>query len=140
MFNVKLRITSPLFICPLTETGGWCVNLGQLSVQSRQEGDKQIYPIKVRSAYFRYYPNLNICLRKMDEQELVFNQIFCLVKDMDFVVSYTKYLYLKKEQTDITLPNFEVNFTEKQYKNLISLKDIFQADDSESNFFEMLKK
>jgi hypothetical protein len=59
---------------------------------------------------------------------------------MDFVVSYTKYLYLKKEQTDITLPNFEVNFTEKQYKNLISLKDIFQADDSESNFFEMLKK
>lgn len=130
MFNINFKITSPLFICPLNQLGGWCINLGQLSVQSYGDGEKEIYPIKVQSAFFRYYPDLNVCFRKMGEAELNANQIFCFVKDMDFMVTYTNYLYIKKEQTDIILPNFEVNFTEKQYKNLLSLKDIFKTDDS----------
>lgn len=40
MFNINFKITSPLFICPLTETGGWCVNLGQLSVESFGDSEK----------------------------------------------------------------------------------------------------
>jgi hypothetical protein len=46
------------------------------------------------------------------------------------MVTYITYLYTKKQDTDIILPNFEVNFTEKQYKNLISLKDIFKSDET----------
>lgn len=56
-------------------------------------------------------------------------------------MTHSKYTFMKKQHTDIILPNFEVNFTEKQYKNLISLKDVFTSDDiTENNFFENLKK
>lgn len=40
MFNIQVKITSPLFICPLNDTGGWCVNLGKLSLESCRDAEK----------------------------------------------------------------------------------------------------
>lgn len=68
------------------------------------------------------------------------NNIFSLINNIDSTVTYTNYLNKKKESTDLKLPNFEVVFNEKQYKNLLSLQDIFKSDLNEGNLIEVLKK
>jgi hypothetical protein len=84
MFFVQFKIISPLFVCPLNENDGWCLNLGRLSIESDIDKEKERYPIKVESAYFRYYPDLRLFLKNMNEKELKDRDIFSLVKDIDF--------------------------------------------------------
>ena len=56
---------------------------------------------------------------------------------MDFLV---RKKYSKTHSiTEMTLPNFELNFTEKQYNHLLSLRSIFQTEDSK-DMLETLKK
>lgn len=36
IFDVKLSINSPVFICPLNDKECWCLNLGKLSINSNR--------------------------------------------------------------------------------------------------------
>jgi hypothetical protein len=62
------------------------------------------------------------------------------VKNIDFRVTYVTYLFKRKEMTCLNLPSFEVNFNSKQYRNLISMKDIFVAEELEVDLIESLKR
>ena len=37
MFNIKVEIISPLFICPLSEADCWCLSLGHLTIFSERD-------------------------------------------------------------------------------------------------------
>ena len=54
-------------------------------------------------------------------------EIFSLINDMDFTITYQQFKDKNEEILSIDLPSFKVNFTQKQYENLMSLTKVFQV-------------
>lgn len=67
--------------------------------------------------------------------------VFSLINDMDFHVNYQRFKKLREEILNIELPSFKVNFTQKQYENLMSLEKVFRVEESEKKtMVEILKE
>ena len=132
---------SPVVICPLGEEDCWCLNLGELAIKSKRNEEEEIYPMKIKSAFFRYYPQIDDCMRDLDREiRESSGKFFSVVNDIDFTLIHTSYMKNKVTKTEVMLPNFEVKFTENQYKNLLTLRNIFKVEESEKNFLDTLKK
>lgn len=111
MFNIKVKIISPLFICPLAESDCWCLSLGDLSIFSERDEEKEVYPMKIKSAYFRYYADINECQKERGAEQNS-KKVFSLLNDMNFDLTHNQYHHKKITHTEICLPTFSVNFTE----------------------------
>ena len=40
MLNIKVKVISPLLICPLNESDCWCLSLGDLTIFSERDEEK----------------------------------------------------------------------------------------------------
>ena len=87
--------------------------------------------MKITSAFFRYYLSVDDCMRDLDREiHESSGKFFSVVNDIDFTLIHTYYLKNKVTKTEVMLPNFEVKFTENQYKNLLTLRSIFKVEES----------
>ena len=94
----------------------------------------------VNSAFLRYYPFMKECYHIKNDSS-VKKGVFSLINDMDFSINYQQFKDKNEEILSIDLPSFRVNFTQKQYENLISLTKVFMVEDDEKrSMVELLKK
>lgn len=95
--------------------------------------------MKITSAFLRYYPFMKECFDL--NKKYVKKGVFSLINDMDFHVNYQRFKKLREEILNIELPSFKVNFTQKQYENLMSLEKVFRVEESEKKtMVEILKE
>lgn len=127
ILDVKLDINSPVFICPLSENECWCLYFGSLNIKSNRRDGWEQYPMTVNSAFLRYYPFIKQCYNLKEIK--VKKGIYSLVDDIDFQINYQKDKDKNEEIVNIDLPSFKVNFTQKQYQNLMSLTKIFKVEE-----------
>jgi hypothetical protein len=67
--------------------------------------------------------------------------VFSLINDMDFTVNYQRFKSKREEVLSIELPSFKVNFTQRQYENLMSLSKVFKVEEDEKrSMVEQLKE
>lgn len=137
--DVRLDINSPVFVCPLNEQECWCLNLGSLSIRSSRSEEVEEFPMAVSSAFLRYYPHMKECFDL--KRSRLKKGIFSLINDMDFSVNYQRTKKIGEEVLSIQLPSFKVNFTQKQYENLMSLSKVFKVEEDEKRIMvEQLKE
>jgi len=79
----------------------------------------------VNSAFLRYYPYIKECYNLKDSR--MKKGIYSLINDIDFSINYQKDKEKNEEIISIDLPSFKVNFTQRQYDNLMSLTKIFKV-------------
>jgi hypothetical protein len=88
LLDVHVTINSPIFICPLNERECWCLSLGRLSLESRRSEEVEEYPMRVSSAFLRYYPFMKECFDLRKKQ--LKRGVFSVINDMDFELSYQR--------------------------------------------------
>jgi hypothetical protein len=97
------------------------------------------YPMRVSSAFLRYYPFMKECFDMRKKQ--LKSGVFSLINDMDFQLTYQRRKDPREELLAIELPSFKVNFTQQQYDNLVSLQKVFAVEDEEKkSMIEILRE
>ncbi len=71
--------------------------MGDLKVESQNDDDKSTYPLKINSAYLRYYNDIEKCMNSIESSKEVDSSaslnerqdgIFSVINDMNFNVIY----------------------------------------------------
>lgn len=101
IYNIDLRLMSPCFILPLSDTTCWYLDLGTITMKSSANNEECLYPFKLRQLNMRYIDTK--ASRITTDRIVNSHDFFPIIKDINVDVNMTTAINSHKLRFDILL-------------------------------------